>query len=948
MTGFNDDGLLQEFLAESQEHLSAIEPDLLSLEKDGDQVDIEVVNRIFRAMHSIKGASGFFGFERVKRLSHVMESVLMQIRDGQRTPTPETIDALLAGVDKLNHMINNIHESETYDCDAEMACLDNIYRGEVACNDAPAMPVQTGETTSVADMLAAIPCAATYSLARPLPFQPVRAEVIGALSKGYNLYCLAVFAQEDLAEQGRLLTTVTTPLTAMGQLIEARHAGTCLPPADWACDTVPEAWMMAPILFLFGAKESEAEIASACNIPLGQVSLLDFMEVLERESYQEEAKFSAPAAPKAAAPATAVTQPVAEKTPEPPVEKPSDKNPAKPAAATTAVASDANETIRVKVDLLNKLMNLAGEMVLLRNQLTRHMEAHVSRVDGLAGIMQNLDLTTTDLQEHIMQTRMQPIGNIFGKFPRLVRDLSKQLNKKIELVTIGDDVELDKTLIESLSDPLTHLIRNCCDHAIETPEDRQAAGKSAQGTIQLKAFHQGGQINIAIIDDGKGIDGEAVCRKAVENGHLTEADAAKLSDKEKVNLIFLAGLSTAKVVSDVSGRGVGMDVVRTNIEKLGGQITIDSEKGYGTSILLRLPLTLAIIPSLIVKVQEHRFAIPQVNLEELMCVKAAEANQRIEQVGTATVLRLRGKLLPLVHLADVLGIERKFYDHKSGFTRPDRRNKVADQRKAAQLEQLLDDPQGHLKDLHDVDERRNEQASDIFVVVLKVGNNRYGLIVNDILDLEEIVVKPLSSYLKECKCYSGATIMGDGRVAMILDSAGVADKAKLSFAQAAEEKHLSDAVANYVAGLETFNVILFNNASDEQFAVPLSDVLRLEKIDNHDVHQLGHQEYINYAGKGMPIIRLESIMPVKPFEAQQEHSYLIIPKHGNMACGILAANICDITEVAVSLQEVFSGDYPAARGSAIVNKELTVFVNLLEAMRAAHIATDSTPALALR
>ncbi len=311
---------------------------------------------------------------------------------------------------------------------------------------------------------------------------------------------------------------------------------------------------------------------------------------------------------------------------------------AQPAASMHA------ETLRVHVSLLENLMNLAGELVLSRNQLMQAISQGDEHEVLNAG--QRIDLVTSELQEAIMLTRMQPVGNIFNKFPRVVRDLARDLGKEIELILEGKEVELDKTIIEGLSDPLTHLVRNSADHGIESPEERIAKGKNPTGKIILKAYHAAGQVNIEIKDDGRGIDAEKIVNKAIAKGLITEEQAKGMNEKEKLNLIFLPGLSTAEKISDVSGRGVGMDVVKSNLDKLGGQVDIETEKDKGTTIRIKLPLTLAIIPSLLVSVGEERFAIPQVNVDELIEVPASQVEERIEKVGDADVLILRGELIP--------------------------------------------------------------------------------------------------------------------------------------------------------------------------------------------------------------------------------------------------------------------------------------------------------------
>ncbi|MCP3955781.1 MAG: chemotaxis protein CheA, partial [Desulfobacterales bacterium] len=462
----------------------------------------------------------------------------------------------------------------------------------------------------------------------------------------------------------------------------------------------------------------------------------------------EEADAAAAATAGNAAPASPA--PVLKKAP--PVKKPA--------------TGGADTSLRINVSLLDSLMNLAGELVLGRNQLLQALSSADQRLSSLAG--QRIDLITSELQEAIMLTRMQPIGIVFNKYPRVVRDLSRQLAKSIELDVEGKTVELDKTIIEAINDPLTHLVRNAVDHGIETPDARRAAGKPETGRVALKAYHAAGQVNIEISDDGKGLDGDKLAAVALSKGLITEEQVRAMSAREKVNLIFLPGFSTAEKVSDVSGRGVGMDVVKTNLDKLGGHTDIDSTPGVGSTIRIKLPLTLAIIPSQIVIAEDERYAIPQVNLVELLRVPADKAKERIEKVGEAEVIRLRGNLLPLVRLADLFGVQRTYCDPESG-PHDDRRDNIADRR--SKTSPLTDESpeEPRIQPSADDDftrqpgDRRYRADSALNIAVVSAGVFKYGLIVDRLLDSEEIVVKPLGRHLKQCKGYAGATIMGDGR-----------------------------------------------------------------------------------------------------------------------------------------------------------------------------------------
>jgi len=454
-------------------------------------------------------------------------------------------------------------------------------------------------------------------------------------------------------------------------------------------------------------------------------------------------------------------------------------------------ASDS--TIRVDVGLLDKVMNLVGELVLARNQILQFTNGIGN--NGLLAAGQRLNLITTELQEGVMKTRMQPIGNIWTKFPRTVRDVATQCGKQVRIEMEGRETELDKTIIEAIKDPLMHMVRNAVDHGLEKPETRRAAGKPAEGRLLLRAYHESGQVNIEISDDGAGINCQRLRAKALKLGLITVEQAERMSDRESVNLIFHAGLSTAEQISNVSGRGVGMDVVQTNIEKIGGNVNLSTVPGVGTTVRMKIPLTLAIIPALIVTCARDRYAIPQVSLLELVRLKAGEVSTKIEQVHGSHVCRLRGRLLPLVYLDR----ELKRTTEKDGAGRGFRAVNIA---------------------------------------VLQADDRQFGLVVDEINDTEEIVVKPLGKQIKGVSTFAGATIMGDGKVALILDVLGLAQRARV-VREVRERSAMEE--ANCTAGKEKEqarqSLLLIQEAHGERMAIPLSLIARLEEFDHDAVER---------------------------------------------------------------------------------------------------------------
>ncbi len=529
--------------------------------------------------------------------------------------------------------------------------------------------------------------------------------------------------------------------------------------------------------------------------------------------------------------------------------------------------------VRVDVKLLDQLMNLAGELVLSRNRLVQI----ASRINDseLQNATQSLSLVTTELQEKIMKTRMQPIGNVFNKFPRIVRDLARSTGKKVNLRIEGADTELDRSIIEAIKDPLTHLVRNAIDHGLEDPDERVQREKPPVGTLVLRAYHEGGQVVIEIEDDGRGIDVNKVKQKAIERGLITPAEAEAMSDREALALIFKPGFSTAEKVTNISGRGVGMDVVKTNVEKLGGSIDIQTVLGAGTTVRLKIPLTLAIIPALVVTCEGQRYAIPQVSLRELVGL-SAETRKNIHQIGDSEFFRLRGEMVPLVRLSKVLGLEAEPKESES-------------------------------------------------LVILNCGAMHFGLVVDEIWDSEEIVVKPLGKHFKNISIFAGATIMGDGRMALILDVVGISRKVGLKIEdvdRAKEELGLESKMAEE----EQQFILLFNVSPEEQFAIPLALVARLDKISADKLEFVGGKEIIQYRGRSIPIIRLENYLPIQPLPEQDEY-HLLVFREGENEVALMVSRIVDSIQTQVHLDERLY-KMEGVLGSAIIKDRTTLFLDV--------------------
>ena len=549
-------------------------------------------------------------------------------------------------------------------------------------------------------------------------------------------------------------------------------------------------------------------------------------------------------------------------------------------------ADDTTASLRVNVELLDRLMTLIGELTLVRNQSLLAFDQDDS---PLRLIVQRLSAVTSALQETVLRTRMQPMGNLFGKFPRVVRDLGRQLGKQVEVTIVGREVELDKTILEQLADPLTHLVRNSVDHGIETPDERAAKGKPPTGQITLAASHEDGQVRIEIRDDGRGIDPQAVRAKAQAMRLKTEAELDRMSPRELFALILLPGFSTARQVTEVSGRGVGMDVVKTNIELLEGSLTINSQPGVGTAMIIRMPLTLAIIPCLIVIVGGERYAIPQRELEEAICLHPG-LKGRIEQAFDTEFYRLRERLLPIIRLREV------FDDHRP----------VTAQTKAETLKKYADS--------------NRDPVVTQYIVVARHGGKRFGLLVDDVRGTEEIVVKPMNVALKRLDIFTGATIMGDGRVALIANVAGIILHARVSF-----ETELPAEPAATRSASQTHRFLLFEYGLREQFAMPLLQIRRIESFDPGRIEYIGDQEYVVIDGVATRILRLDRIIKVGPCEPQRA-THLVLPKFAREPTGILISRIVDSESMAVELQAAPKKE-PGILGTAVVRDRLTLFLD---------------------
>jgi two-component system chemotaxis sensor kinase CheA len=709
MSDFIDAELMRDFLVECGENISQLDNDLVTLEQNSS--DLDILKRIFRSIHTVKGTCGMFGLSRLEKIAHAAEDVLGKMREGQLLVTPETISPVLKAVDIIKFILGKLESEgkEPVGDDSDViAVLHAIFKGEApqALNSAPS-------------------------------------------------------------------TVLETP--------------------------------------------SLADAASSANI-----------------NAASEAQNGAHHAPTA-----------------------------------------ADQTLRVHVDVIDQLMNTVGELVLTRNQLVQLIRG----VDEsqFSNPINQLNRVTSQLQESVMKTRMQPIGVVWSKLPRIVRDLAASSGKKLELHTVGQETEMDRQILQSIGDPLIHLIRNSADHGIEAPDVRVARGKKATGIITLRASQEGGQIVIEISDDGAGISAEKILAKAIQKNLLKADQAKSMSETEILNMIFEPGFSTAEQITEVSGRGVGMDVVRSNIEKIGGNVEISTKLGIGTTMRITIPLTLAIISALIVRVGDSEadvFALPQSSVLELVRI-TPETSRVIESIQNAKFLRLRDSLLPLIDMREMLGFER------------------------------------------------TDTAKEFSVVICQIGESRFGLMSQEVFDTQEVVVKSPGRYLRGAGIYSGATILGDGRVILILDVARLSELGLSGVAHAsaqAAQKSLSE--QNQDSFADQLQILLVKSFDKLPLAVPLALVSRLEEFPVERVEVADGRNFVQYRGGLLPLLGIKPDWKVPSSGTVMA----VIFSDGKRSMGLSVLEICDVVNCAMKMEA--KGTRPGVLGASVVEGQVTEVIDI--------------------
>jgi two-component system chemotaxis sensor kinase CheA len=661
------------FLEESREHLQALNRCVLDLESDPG--NLSVLDEIFRSAHTIKGMSATMGFTAVAELTHEMENILDLLRKGTIQATPDIIDTIFKCVDTLEQLIESIGNNEENSVDTAplITRLKCLAKGE-----APSAP------------------AAPQSIAAPVQ-QPLKSQTTLTLTdseinviqeakqKGLQAYEVQVGLRAGCLLKSARAYMVMSALDEMGDIIRS------VPPVD---DLEKENFELTFTVIVVTGDEAE-------KIQTTLLSISEIDSVVAVPIVLSEA-----AAPEAVKPEVENDAPVVE-----------EKHEKAPVHAGTDKKLRGGQSVRVDIDKLDTLLNLVGELVINKTRLEQIGLTH--RLTDLVETIEQMDRVTTDLQTVVMKVRMVPVGQVFNRFPRMVRDLSRELNKEINLIVQGEETELDRTVIDEIGDPLVHLLRNSVDHGIEHPDERQAKGKNPVGEVRLIARHEGNNVIILVEDDGKGINAEVIKKKAVAKGLITQQEADKMDANEAVRIVFLPGFSTAEVVTDVSGRGVGMDAVKNKIESLGGMVDVETKINEGSKFKIRLPLTLAIIQALLVKVSEEIYAIPLGSIDSTINI----THEDIKTIQNQEVILLRGQIIPIIHLANVLNVPNQ----------------------------------------------SEEKQEELFVVIVHLGEHKAGIIVDNLIGQQEIVIKSLGKLLAGIKVMAGATILGNGQVALILD-----------------------------------------------------------------------------------------------------------------------------------------------------------------------------------
>lgn len=835
--------IVKEFLIESFENLSNISEELTHFEKNSG--DKELLNSIYRKVHTLKGSASFLGLKKLQEITHVSENLLDKVRDSKLKVTPGLVDTLLDSFDTCLKILNSIESTGEEGTDSFSDLLNKLNTldrdGEISSDvKVPNIVLNTKKDLVVEKKESLV----SKKIEKETQNNHKSENPTSAEADGLDALSALSELESQIFDRNKRKTETKSSGTAASKPVEINSANNPVKiPVKDAEKSAPK--VIEKIQDAAAEKTKKIEVSLQENNSVDKNLLNNLKEKYNNSSDEKQEN-----------------EKVKIKAEE---------------SQTTSSSNLIDSVVRVNVGLLDKIMNIVGELVLNRNQILQYANNDAS--PELSRLAHQLNTITTELQTDIMTTRMQPVGSVLSKFERVVRDIARQQEKNIRLTISGKETELDKTLLEAIRDPLTHLIRNAVDHGIEIPNKRLEKGKSDTGTIAIRAYHEGGQVTIEISDDGNGIDPEKIINKAISKGIITPEKAKNLSKKQAFSIIFAPGFSTAEQVTNISGRGVGMDVVKSNIEKIGGSVDVSSQVGEGTVFKLKIPLTLAIVPALVVQSEGDTFAIPQISLVELVRIEEGD-DKKIELIHDSEFFRLRGSLIPVFRLNEVLKISDK----------PINRNEAN-------------------------------------IVILNAEGFVYGLVVDQILDTEEIVVKPLSKELKDLSIYGGATIMGDGSVSLIVDALGFLNTMNKTNNQKRVDQPEINEEKNFVYNDE---ILLCKLADKRTYGMPLILVNRLEEFNASEIEWSGKNPLIRYRDKAMPLISLEKAIGLSQQSILETGADIIPAVVVTIRGHQLGLVVSEIRDIAVNTSQISTdtADRDQFVGTAYINEKTVTILDV--------------------
>ncbi|MCL2805233.1 MAG: chemotaxis protein CheA [Treponema sp.] len=853
---FDTSIFLGEFEAEARLHIEKIETAFLDISEFSK--DIKLINSVFRAAHSIKGTAGFLSLKKIVAVTHELENILSQLKDDITEINDEIADIILQSVDCLKELIDNLNNDDEI-CINEIIYTLKRYNFKNDTDNKEKQSASHLESNGTAS-----------GLELQIPFnikeEPTENALKNAIKRGHKIYSVNIDFNRSLGKYYKNPRGMIENIFSVGSILQAIVNGSKEKTfkntnnavfTDNLTDALKE--HDTSTLEILASSVLEQNLFSmAIAVDISQISHLS-KEMLFGEDNEEKTITANPAI---------LIQ---------------NKKNIKP-------SRDHNISIRLDITEINRIMDLANELILTRNQLFSAVTDYKKSIPGFAPLLHDINHLISDIHEKIMFTRMQPISVIFSKFPRIIRDTAKILNKEITVNILRDYITLDKYLLEELTDPITQLVKNSADHGMETAQQRITAGKPQKGTITLDAYMRDGLAIIEVIDDGAGIDIETLKNKALENKIASKETLDSLPKKEVLNLIFNPGISTAKQVTNLSGRGIGMDIVKTNIEKSGGSIEVESEPGLGTTIRLKMPLTLSVINTLIVNIDSIFYAVPELNVEHIVRICKNSFSIRLEKINKSLALIYNGQIIPVVTMDEI--------EAKAKNT-----NKVS-------ADEVLE---------------RCHASNVIKCLVLKADGKRFALLIDNALDTEQVLVKHLPIYLQNCPCYLSVTVLGNGNAVTILDAAGIMRFMGLEDIENKTLQLFSEAEDKYIKTGDEKQILIFKCSGKEYFSVYMNDISRIERIKAKDIQEINGEYFINITGVTFRIERPENFTPVEKQDYTENRLYLLILKNA-LPMGLLVKNVIDKCDEVFYLENkhIYS-DF--IFGTGVYNEKILIFLN---------------------